>query len=123
MNPGKDHWNVVKWILRFLWGTSCIVICYISTNLQVKGFVYSNFDGDIDGQKSTTGYTFTLIGGAINWTSKLQVVVALSTTKIQYLVQLSLVKREYVFSICYILCMCVWRGGVLVSIVFDDPCF
>ena len=86
MNPGKDHWNVVKWILRFLWGTSYIVICYISTNLQVKGFVYSNFDGDIDGQKSTTGYTFTLIGGAINWTSKLQVVVALSTTKIQYLV-------------------------------------
>ena len=33
--------------------------------LQIKGFSYSNFGGDRDGRKSTTRYSFTLVGGAI----------------------------------------------------------
>ena len=37
--------------------------------------------GDLDGRKSTSGYLFTFVGGAISWQSKLQKCVALSTTE------------------------------------------
>jgi len=37
--------------------------------------------GDLDKRRSTTGYVFTLVGGAISWMSKLQETFALSTTE------------------------------------------
>jgi hypothetical protein len=27
-NPGKQHWDVVKWILRYLRGTSTHALCF-----------------------------------------------------------------------------------------------
>nr|GFC86824.1 Gag-Pol polyprotein [Tanacetum cinerariifolium] len=39
---------------------------------------------DLDGSKSTTGYVFTFYGGTVSWVSKLQSVVAMSTTKAEY---------------------------------------
>ncbi|GJR43670.1 retrovirus-related pol polyprotein from transposon TNT 1-94 [Tanacetum coccineum] len=40
--------------------------------------------GDLDGSKSTTGYVFTLSGETVSWVSKLQSVVAMSTTEAEY---------------------------------------
>ena len=39
---------------------------------------------DKDSKRSTTGYFFTVGGIAVSWISKLQQVVALSTTKAEY---------------------------------------
>eukprot|EP00253_Pinus_taeda_P034717 PITA_34717 len=41
--------------------------------------------GDLDKRRSTSGYVFTLVGGAISWMSKLQKIVALSTTEAEYI--------------------------------------
>ena len=41
--------------------------------------------GDVDTRKSTSGYVFTLAGGAVSWCSRLQKVVALSTTEADYI--------------------------------------
>lgn len=27
-NPGKEHWNAVKWFLRYLRGTSSMKLCF-----------------------------------------------------------------------------------------------
>ncbi|GJY43429.1 retrovirus-related pol polyprotein from transposon TNT 1-94, partial [Tanacetum coccineum] len=39
---------------------------------------------DLDGSKLTTRYVFTLSGGTVSWVSKLQSVVAMSTTEAEY---------------------------------------
>jgi hypothetical protein len=43
-------------------------------------------EGDKDHRRSTTWYVFTIGGTLISWISKLQKVVALSTTKAKYVV-------------------------------------
>ncbi|KAG9457669.1 hypothetical protein H6P81_002177 [Aristolochia fimbriata] len=44
-NPGKEHWEAVKWIFRYLKGN----------NIDVKGFVDSDHAGDRDNGRSTSG--------------------------------------------------------------------
>jgi hypothetical protein len=74
----------VKWVLRYLRGTSDYYITYSSGHELVCGYVDSDFAGDLDKRRSTSGYVFTLAGGAISWISKLQNIVALSTTEAEY---------------------------------------
>ena len=76
----------MKWVLRYLRGTSDYCITFDGCNDEVCGYVYSDFAGDLDKRRSTSGYVFTLIGGAISWMSKLQNIVALSTTEAEYIV-------------------------------------
>ena len=40
--------------------------------------------GDRDNRRSTTGYVFTVGGITVSWVSKIQSVVALSTTEAEY---------------------------------------
>jgi hypothetical protein len=70
-NPGKEHWAIVKWVLRYLRGTSDYCITYNSGFELVCGYVDSDFAGDLDKRRSTSGYVFTLAGGSISWMSKL----------------------------------------------------
>jgi hypothetical protein len=70
----------VKWVLRYLRGTSDYCITYHSGRELVCGYVDSDFAGDLDKRRSTSRYVFTLAGGAISWMSKIQKIVSLSTT-------------------------------------------
>ena len=84
-NPSGEHWMAVKRILRYIRGTSDIALCYGGSEFTVRGYVDSDFPGDLDKRKSTTGYVFTLAGAAVSWVSKLQTVVTLSTTEAEYM--------------------------------------
>ena len=88
--PGKQHWEVVKWILRYLRSSSDTCLCFIGASLKLQGYVDANFASDIDSRKSTTGFVFTLGGTAISWVSNLQKIVTLSTTEVEYVAQLKL---------------------------------
>ncbi|KAH9782075.1 Integrase catalytic domain-containing protein [Citrus sinensis] len=58
-DPGKEHWDIVKWILRYL-------------------------KGDLDGRKSISGYLFMVNGCLISWKATLQHVVTLSSTEAEF---------------------------------------
>jgi hypothetical protein len=83
-NPGKEHWEAVKWILRYLRGTTTHALCFGVLDTFLRGYVDSDMEGDKDNMRSTTGYVFTIGGTTISWISKLQKVVALSTTEVEY---------------------------------------
>ncbi|KAH9733862.1 Integrase catalytic domain-containing protein [Citrus sinensis] len=87
-NPGKEHWEAVKWLLRYLKGTEEYGVVFGQVNnasSKVLGYVDSDFAGDLDRRRSVTGLVFTLCGGAVSWKSTLQSVVALSTTEAEYI--------------------------------------
>jgi hypothetical protein len=83
-NPGKEHWEAVKWILRYLRGTTTHALCFGGSDTFLQGYVDSDMAGDKDSRRSTTGYVFTIGGTTVSWISKLQKVVALSTTEAEY---------------------------------------
>ncbi|KAG8495920.1 hypothetical protein CXB51_007502 [Gossypium anomalum] len=68
-NPGKGHWQAVKWILRYIQKTVDVGLLLKQDNTLGKGvigYVDSNYADDLDKQRSTTGYVFTLAGGPIS---------------------------------------------------------
>ena len=84
-DPGKEHREAVKWILRYLRGTTRDCLCFKGSDPILKGYTDADMAGDLDNRKSTTGYLFTFSGGVISWQSKLQKCVALSTTEAEYI--------------------------------------
>lgn len=83
-NPSKQHWEAMKWILRYLRGIACLALCFKKSGLGLQGYVDADMAGDIDGRKRTTGYVYTLGGTAVSWVSKLRKIVAFSTTEAEY---------------------------------------
>ncbi|KAH9770424.1 hypothetical protein KPL71_012371 [Citrus sinensis] len=66
-NPGKNHWLAVKWILRYLYGTVDVGLLFKKDcGQQCVGYCDSDFAGDLDKRRSTTGYVFILSGGLVN---------------------------------------------------------
>ena len=59
----------MKWILRYLKGSSEICLCFSGEGLEVKGYVDADLAGDTDSRKSTTGFVYTLGGTAVSWGS------------------------------------------------------
>src|SRR3984885_13549727 len=83
-NPGKEHWMAVKWILRYLKGTTDQALCFGGSNISLQGYVDADMAGDRDKRRSTTGDVFTVGRKTVSWGSKMQSVVALLTTKVEY---------------------------------------
>ena len=52
--------------------------------IALHGYVDADMAGDRDNKRSTTRYLFTVGGTTINWVSKLQNIVALSTREAEY---------------------------------------
>ena len=81
--PTTAHWQAAKGVLRYIAGTSSYGITF--HGLELKAYCDADYAGDTDSRRSTTGYVFTLGGGAIGWSSRLQPTVAASTTEAEYM--------------------------------------
>ena len=60
-------------------------LCYGKSALSLRGYCDGDMVGGVDTRKSTSGYLFTVVGGTVSWCSKLQKIVALSTTETEYI--------------------------------------
>ena len=70
---------MVKKALRYLQGTKGLMLTYRrSDSLHIERYSDSDFTKDVDDRKSTSGYVFTLAGGAISWKSSKQIVTTSS---------------------------------------------
>lgn len=92
--PGELHWEAVKWLLRYVKGSSDLNLVFTkSKEFRIQGYCDSDFAGDLDKSRSTSGYVFTVGGNAVSWRSCLQSVVALSTTEAEYIALSEAVKE------------------------------
>ena len=103
-NPGKGYWQAVKWILRYIQNTVDVGLVFEqdkSFGQSVVGYCDSDYAGDLDKRRSTTGYLFTFAKAPVSWKSTLQSTVALSTTEAEYMAITEAVKEA------------IWLQGLL----------
>ncbi|KAK0603791.1 hypothetical protein LWI29_008696 [Acer saccharum] len=109
--PGKGHWYAMKWLLRYISSTTSVGLIYDCSNseLELIGYVDSDYAGDRDKRRSTSSYFFIIAGCCVSWKSQLQSVVALSTTEAEYIAVTEAVKEA------------IWLQGLLNEInVFKE---
>ncbi|GAA0169316.1 transmembrane signal receptor [Lithospermum erythrorhizon] len=85
-NPTELHLQAAKRILRYLKGSMQLEIMYQKSNIKGELLAYTDSDyaGDCDDRRSTSGYAFILNSGAVAWGSRKQPIVTLSTTEAEY---------------------------------------
>ncbi|CAB4002480.1 Hypothetical predicted protein [Paramuricea clavata] len=95
--PSKDHWIRVKRVLRYLKGTLDYGLKYSADeNPTLVGYSDSDWAGDINTRRSTSGYVFQVANSTVSWSSKRQRTVAKSSTKAEY-IALSLAVQEAIW--------------------------
>lgn len=103
-NPGKGHWQAVKWIFRYLQGTTDLSLEFGRNDDSLIGYVDADYAGDRDKRRSMTGYIFTMGRCAVSWKATLQSTVALSTTEAEYMAAAEGIKEA------------IWLNGLVAEI-------
>ena len=66
---GREHSGAVKWVLRYLRGTSGVCLRYGVRKPMLEVFTDPNMSEDVDSSRSTSGYVITYVGGVVSWQS------------------------------------------------------
>ena len=77
--PGDNHWRALERVMRYLKGTASYGIHYTGYPRVLEGYSDSNWISDADEIKATSGYVFTLGGGAVSWKSCKKTILTRST--------------------------------------------
>ena len=83
--PTEAHLTAVKRIFRYHKGTLDIVLQYKASGIPLVGYSDAHWASDLDNCHSTSGNAFVMSTGAINWLSRKQATVALSTAEAEYI--------------------------------------
>jgi hypothetical protein len=78
-NPGTDHWHALERVMRYLQGTMSYGIHYSGQHAVLEGYSDSNWISHADELYATSGYVFTIGGGAVSWRSCKQTILTRST--------------------------------------------
>ncbi|CAM8971492.1 unnamed protein product [Rhodiola kirilowii] len=107
--PAERHMLAAKKILRYLKGTIDYGIFYKRGKVsKLIGFTDSDYAGDVNDRKSTSGFVFMMGSGAVSWSSKKQQIVSLSTTEAEFIAGASCA------------CQAVWLRRILGELKFPQ---
>ena len=84
-SPNKDHWTIVRRVLKYLRGTINYGLCYSGFPSVLERFSDANWISDSDEIKSTSGYVFILGGSTVSWKSGKQTCITRSTMEVEFI--------------------------------------
>ncbi|XP_063941181.1 secreted RxLR effector protein 161-like [Daucus carota subsp. sativus] len=110
--PKQDHFMAAKRILRYIKGTLSNGLFYThSQDSKLVGYSDSDYGGDLDDGKSTSGYAFHIGSAIFSWSSKKQQTVALSTCEAEYIAAAACA------------CQAIWLSYILgeLNLIKEEP--
>jgi hypothetical protein len=94
-NPGREHWEATKRVLRYLKATSEFGLTLGGTNGGLEAYVDADWASQAH-RHSMSGYIVLLNGGPVAWSARKQPIIALSTAEAEY-IALTTVAREVLY--------------------------
>ena len=83
-SPTTLHWTARKWVLRYLKGTPNHGLKFTKGPLRLEAFCDSDWAGNPDDRRSTTGFGIYFGSCLISWCAKKQTIVSRSSTEAEY---------------------------------------
>ncbi|KAK8553243.1 hypothetical protein V6N13_024310 [Hibiscus sabdariffa] len=83
-NTSENHWKAIVRVLRYLRYTRDYGLHYSRDPAVLEGYSYASWISDIQDTKGTSGYVFTLGGGAVSWKSSRQTIINRSTMESEF---------------------------------------
>jgi len=108
--------GVLTWHMKRPTFEACLAMCrlllylkktknrglrYHGTSLNLRAFTDSDWAGDLDTRRSTSGYVVMMANGPISWLSKLQAIVAASSMEAEYIACFFAIQEVLGFVLCY----------------------
>jgi hypothetical protein len=84
-NPNQDHWDALSRVMKYLRGTMNYGIKYSGFPAVLEGYCDANWILGSNETKSTSGYVFTIGGGAVTSRSAKQTIIAKSTMESEFI--------------------------------------
>ena len=83
-NPGREHWEAVKRVIRYLKGSADIGLTLGTADTGLEAYVDADWASQSH-RHSMTGYIVYLHGSPIAWSARKQSIIALSTAEAEYI--------------------------------------
>ena len=105
-NPTDLHMQAGNRVLRYLKGTVELGVFYKRGEDvgELLAYTDSDYAGDTDDRKNTSGYLFLFSGRVVSWALKKQPVVTLSITEAEFV------------AVAFYACQCIWMRRMLEKI-------
>jgi len=101
-NPSELHWFAIRRVLKYLKKTINYGLCYGGYPSVLEGFLDASWIVKDQDHASTSGWIFTLVGGAISWALKKQTLITSSTMDSEFIALASASKEgEWLREILY----------------------
>lgn len=84
-NPSVKHWKAIARVLRYLKRTKNLELFYSNFSAVLEGYTDASWITSASDNKSTSGWVFTLRGGAVSWASKKQTCITHSTMESEFI--------------------------------------
>ncbi|KAK6148066.1 hypothetical protein DH2020_018978 [Rehmannia glutinosa] len=82
-NPSHEHWKALTRVLKYLKYTLDYGLYYSRYPVVLEGYSDASWISDSKDSYSTSGYIFTIGGGAVSWKSTKQTCIARSTMEFE----------------------------------------
>ncbi|KAK9163867.1 hypothetical protein Syun_004769 [Stephania yunnanensis] len=93
INSSELHWFAIQRVLKYLKKTINYGLCYSGFLSVLEGFSDASWIVKYQNHASTSGWIFTLAGGAISWASNKQTLMAGSTMESEFIALVSASKE------------------------------
>lgn len=84
-NSSTEHWKAIGRVLGFLKRTIELGLYYTDFPLVLEGYTVASWITSASDNKATSGWVFTLSGGAVSWSSKKQTSISHSTMESKFI--------------------------------------
>ena len=91
--PNNSHWQAVKQIFQYIKEILDLEFTFKRPLKVLERYTDTDWAGNCNTRRSTSGFQFNLRSSVISWSSKRQLTIALSSCEVEYMGQTQAIKE------------------------------